>query len=105
MVKPASQGGAGVHRAAQRAVGRIVLHAVHRVGQTLGTAGPADEQVELHVHQAGQQRDVAEVDLGRIVGQLGGIDRRDAVAVDHDHRRRAHLARVDVDPARRRAGR
>ena len=57
---------AGIHRAAQRAVGGVVLHPVHRVRQTFRTAGTPDEQVEFHVHQAGQQRDVTEVDLCRI---------------------------------------
>ena len=62
---------AGVHRAAQRAVHRVVLHAVHRGRQPAVAAGAADEEVQLHVHQPGQERDVAEVDLGRVGRDLG----------------------------------
>ena len=56
------QRGAGIHRSAQRAVGRVVLHAVHRRRQTLRPAGSADEQVEFHVHQTRQQRHITKVD-------------------------------------------
>ena len=99
--EPGVQRGAGVHRAAQGAIRGVVLDAVHRGGQALGSAGAADEQVELHVHQAGQQRDVAEVDDRGRIRQLRpfGIDRGDALAVDHHHGRRADLAGVDVGPA------
>ena len=38
------------------------------------------------------------------VGSSVGFDRDDAVALDHDHGRRPHLAGVDVDPAVRREG-
>ncbi len=34
-------------------------------------------------------------------GTLNGIDRLNPVSVDHDDRGRAHLARLDVGPARR----
>ena len=34
-------------------------------------------------------------------GTLSGIHRRDPVTLDHHHRRRAHLAGLDVGPARR----
>ncbi len=93
------EGGARVHRAAQGAIDGVVLHAVHGVGQAVRTARPTDQQVELHVHQARQQRDVAEVDVRRIGRQLSRIHRLDALAVDDDHRRRMHLAGVDVGPA------
>ena len=88
MVKPASSVVRAFTAPRKRAVRGVVLHTVHRVRQTLRTAGSADEQVELHVHQAGQQRDVAEVDLVvESAGTLSGIHRRDPVAVDHHHRR------------------
>ena len=57
------------------------------------------QHVDLHVHETGQQRDVAELDLARIPGWLVGVQRRKAVALDHDHGRRAHPPRLDVDPA------
>ena len=38
--------------------------------------GPAEQEVDLHVHQPGQQREVAEVDLDRVVGHRGRGDRR-----------------------------
>ena len=65
MVKPASSVVRAFTVAAQRAVDRIVLHAVHRRRQARRGLGPADEEVQLHVHEPGQERDVAEVDLGR----------------------------------------
>ena len=65
-----------VHRAAQRPVDRRVLHPVHRVGQPVGAARPPDEHVELHVHQPGQQGDVAQVDLGRRRRELRRVRRR-----------------------------
>ena len=83
-----------MQRPAQRAERGVVLDVAARVP----AAGPAQQHVELHVHEAGQQRHVAEVDLGRAVRQLGRVDRGDAFALDDDHRRRPHLARVDVDP-------
>ncbi len=94
--------GACVHRAAQRAVRGVVLHAVHGVRQSLRSARPADEQVQLHVHQAGQQRDVAEVDLPwhRIrYGSTGftAVMRLPSMTTTAG---RAHLAGFDVGPAR-----
>ncbi len=86
------QSGPRVHRAAQGAIGGVVLHAVHGVGQAFRPARSPDQQVELHVHQARQQGHVAQVDVRRIRGQLSRIHRLDPVAVDHHHRRRAHLA-------------
>ena len=86
--EPGIQRGARVHRTAQCAIGGVVLNAVHRRRQALGPTGAADEQVELHVHQARQQRDVPEVDdRGRIRQWPFGIDRGDALPVDHHHRR------------------
>ncbi len=82
------EGGAGIDRAAQGAVRGVVLHTVHRARQTFRTAGSADQQVEFHVHQTGQQRDVAQIDVVvRILRHLNGIDRGDPVAVDHHHGR------------------
>ena len=78
---------------------RVVLDAVHRRRQARRAAGGADEEVQLHVHEPGQERDVAEVDLGRAGRDLGRVHPDDAVPLHHDHRRRPHLAGVDVDPA------
>ena len=59
----------------------------------------AHEHVELHVHEAGEQRDVPEVELVGGGRELGRVHRGDAVAVDDDDRGRANFPRVDVDPA------
>ena len=72
---------------------------MHGIGQAFRAARPTDQQVELHVHQARQQGDIAKVDVGRISGQLSRIHRLDALAVDDDHRGRMHLAGIDVGPA------
>ena len=60
---------AAVQRAAQRAERGVVLH----VAALVPAARPAQEHVELHVHEPGQQRDVAEVDLGRAARHLGRV--------------------------------
>jgi hypothetical protein len=46
--------GPRIHRAAQGAIRGIVLHPVHRAGQAVWPTRATDQQVELHVHQAGQ---------------------------------------------------
>ena len=79
---------AGIDRAAQCSVRGIVLYTVHRTRQSFRTAWSADQQVEFHVHQTGQQRYVAQIDVVvRILRKLNGIDRGDPVAVDHHHGR------------------
>lgn len=90
---------ARVDRATQRPVGRVVLYSVQGGGQAFRTSGPADEQVELHVHQPGQQGRIAEVyHVGRITLCAFGIDRGDPVS-RHDHLGRGpDQPRVDVDP-------
>ncbi len=88
------QRGPAGERPPQCAERGIVLHVAARVP----TTGPAQEHVQLHVHETRQQRDVAEIDLGRVARQLGRIHRRDAFTLDDDHRRRSHYPRVDVDP-------
>ena len=98
------QRGVAVHRAAQRPVHRRVLHPVHRVGQPVGAARSADEHVELHVHEAGEQRHVAQVDLGGRGRELGRVDADDLVPVDDDHGGRAHLAGRRRRASGRRAG-
>jgi hypothetical protein len=57
------QGRARVDRGAQRAEDRVVLDAVH--GPAHGGRGvrAAEDEVDLHVHQAREQRHVAELDL------------------------------------------
>src|SRR5439155_1098141 len=55
--------------------------------------------VDLHVHEAGQQRDVAQVDLRCLTGHTRAVDRDDPVLLDDDHGGRSDLAGDDVDPA------
>ena len=74
---------------------------MHGERQAGGRLRAADEQVELHVHEAGQEREVAEVDLGPGGGDTDRVDRGDAVALDDDDRGRPHLAGLHVDPAGR----
>ena len=65
----------GVVDAAERSVDGIVGDPVQRQRQAGRRLGAADEQVQLHVHQAGEQRDVSQVDLGCAARQLIGVDR------------------------------
>ena len=46
--------------------------------------GPPSSMLSSMSIRPGQQRDVAEVDLGRVARQLGGVHRRDAFAFDDD---------------------
>ena len=85
--EPGEQRRATVHDSPECAVDGVVLDAVHRVGQPLGPTGSADEHVELHVHEARHERDVAEVDLVRRRRQLGRVHRRDAIPFHHDRGR------------------
>ena len=96
--EPGEQRRARVDRGAQRAEHGVVLHAVHGAAHGRRGVRAAEEEVDLHVHQARQQRHVAEVDLGRRRRHVGRVDRGDAVALDDDDGRRTDLARVDVDP-------
>ena len=56
-----AQGATGVGHGPQGAHGGVVLDR----GQRAAVVGAAEEQVDLHVHEAGEQRDVAEVDARR----------------------------------------
>ena len=53
---------ARVQESSQCAVGRVVLHSVHRQWQSGRCLRSTDDEVELHVHESGQQGDVAEID-------------------------------------------
>jgi hypothetical protein len=57
------------------------------------------EQVQLHVHEARQEGDVAEVELGRVVRCEDRIHGGDPLVLHGDGGGRAHLARLDIDPA------
>jgi hypothetical protein len=91
------QGRPAVHDGAQGAERRIVLDIAPRVPPM----GPAEQHVDLHVHEAGQQRDVPEVDGPRARGRRRGIHGRNACALDGDHGGRTHPAGIDVEPAAR----
>ena len=91
--EPRPQRAPGVGDGAQRPHGRVVLH---RVQRTL-VVRPAEEEIHLHVHQPGEQREVAEVDHHGV-----GRNRRrryvdDAVAVDQHVAGLEELALVHVE--------
>ena len=88
--EPGAQRAAGVTHRTQHPGRRIVLH----LGQAGTFAPPAHQQVDLHVHQAGQQDRIAEIDhltLGL------AADPDDPVAVDLDDAGTDDLARIDID--------
>ena len=92
--EPGFQRPAAVHDRAECSERGIVLD----VAAAVPAVRSAQQHVDLHVHQPGQQRDVAQVDLPRAVGNGVGVDRGDAISFDDDRGGLAHLARVDVDP-------
>ncbi len=76
--EPGPQGTTSVGHGPQGAKRRILLHRDQRAG----VVGSAHEQVDLHVHQAGEQRHVAEVDLDGVRRHRPGADADDAVVLD-----------------------
>ncbi len=92
------EGHASVHRPAQCPVHGVIDDPVHRVRQPVWVLRAADQQVELHVHEARQERDVSQVYLRRNRGHVLGVHGHDPVALDHDHSGRPDLAGVDVNP-------
>ena len=91
------QGQLAVADAHQRSQRGVDLHTVHRVPRLVPVA---DQHVQFHVHQAGQQGDITERDLRGPLRHVGRADRLDEVIANHDHGRRADLAgiRRDVEP-------
>jgi hypothetical protein len=89
------QGAAGVGHGAQGAHGRVVLHRVERAA----VVGSAEEEVDLHVHQAREEREVTEVDDQRVIGDRRRRDLGDAVAGDEEAAGGDQLARDDVEHA------
>jgi hypothetical protein len=84
------QGAAGVADRAQHAQRRVVLHG----GVGHGLAAAAHQQVDLHVHQAGEQDQLAQVD-DLAVGRPAYTD--DPVAVDPHDPGPDDLAGLEVD--------
>ena len=64
-----------------------------------GPPGPPMSMLSSMSIRAGQQRHVAQVDLGGGGREVGRVHADDLVPLDDDHRRRAHLTGVDIDPA------
>ena len=91
--EPGAQRPARVGDGAQRAQRGVVLHRVQRAG----VVGPAEQQVDLHVHEPGQQREVADVEHDRVGRHRARRDVDDAFAVDQQLAGRHHLAGVDVE--------
>ena len=78
-----------------RQVRRVLLEAV----QVRGGAGLLRSQVDVHVHQAGQDRVAGKVDQGVAALRIGEplLDGRDALAFDDDRVPAEDLAGLDVD--------
>jgi hypothetical protein len=72
----AAQGAAGVGGGPQGPYGRVLLDRDQRAA----VVRTAEEEVDLHVHQARQQGDVPEVADHRALGQPGGLDLGDVLA-------------------------
>ena len=90
MVNPARRVRRALPTARSTRIGGIVLH----LGQAGVLAAAAHQEVDLHVHQAGQQDGVTEVD-DVALGCTADAD--DPVAVDRDDARPDDLAGVDVE--------
>ena len=89
------QRAAGVGHGPQRPHGRVVLDG----GQRAAVVGPPEEEVDLHVHQAREQRQVTEVDDGRAVRHVARLDLEDAVTLDQQVARGDELALDHVEHA------
>ncbi len=100
--EPGLEGPAGIGHRPQGAEGRVVLDGV----EGAPVVGSAEEQIDLHVHQPGQQGQVAQIDLDGPVGHRGRRHVEDPlpgdqqVAGGHDraagHVEHAGAAQVDV---------
>ena len=90
MVNPARSVRRALPTARSTRVGGIVLH----LGQPGVLPAPAHQQVDLHVHQAGQQDRVPEID-DLSLGFAADAD--DPVVFDTNDPRPDDLAGVDVD--------
>jgi hypothetical protein len=88
--EPGAQRAASVANRAQHPGRRIVLH----LRQAGVLAPPAHQQVDLHVHQAGQQDGVAEVDH---VTVDSAPDTNYPVAFDTNDSRPDDFAGIDID--------
>ena len=96
MVNPARKVRPRVGHAPEGPHGRVLLHRSERAA----VVRAAQEQVDLHVHQPGQQRDVAQVDHLGVVGDRRGGDLDDALAEHEEVPGLDHLAADDVEQAR-----
>ena len=93
--EPGPQGAPGVGHGPERAEGRVVLNGVERAA----VVGPAEEEVDLHVHQPGEEGHVAEIDLDRVIGHRRRSDLEDAVTADQQVARGHELPAHDVEHA------
>ena len=92
--EPGAQRAAGIADRAQHPRRRVVLN----LGQPGLLAAPAHQEVDLHVHQPGQQDLVAQVDhiaFGRVT--VATADADDPVALDAQDAGPNDLAGVDVE--------
>jgi hypothetical protein len=91
-----AQRAAGVADRAQHPQRRVVVVG----GVRGGLAAPAHQQVDLHVHQPGQQDQLAEIQqltIQRPAGPFGTADTGDQRAVDPDQPRPHDLPRVEIE--------
>ena len=98
--EPRPQGAAGVANRAQHPGRRVILN----LGQPRLLAPAAHQQVDLHVHQPGQQDLVTQIDqiASRVVLWLPArraADTDDPIALDPHHAGPPDLAGVDVEQA------
>ena len=91
--EPGAQRSARVGDGAQGAQRGVVLHRVQRAR----VVGAAEQQVDLHVHEPGEEGEVAEVEHGRVGRDGARGDGDDVLRVDEQLARRHDLAGVDVE--------
>jgi hypothetical protein len=91
--EPRAQGAAGVAHGAEHPQRRIVLDR----GEHSGLSPAPHQEVDLHVHEAGEQGDVAQIEhLTLARATCAARAARDAVSVDGDQARLLDRPRLDV---------
>jgi hypothetical protein len=93
--EPRSERATGVGDGAKGAHRGVVLYRVQRAGMV----GTAEQQIDLHVHETREEREVADVEHDCVGGRRRRPDLDDAVCVDQQFAGLDDLARVDVEHA------
>ena len=91
--EPGTEGATGVGHRPQGSHRRVVLHRVERAA----VIGAAQEEVHLHVHQSGHDRQFTEVDDDRIRRHRRRVDLPNVLVLDQEVARGHQLALHDIE--------